>query len=430
MNTQVTPVLKHQKEMYTCTCRHCGSLLEHVFCDLVNSPPSNSMLRAEQLNKPEAYYPLKIFVCHNCFLVQVEEESERASEIFNNEYTYFSSFSATMLEHSRKYVDMMIERFEFDGKSFIVEVASNDGYLLQYFVKKGIPVLGIDPTINTSLAAKEKGVETIIDFFGADLAWRELTNKNRNCDLILGNNVLAHVPDINDFVKGFKEAINDTGIVTVEFPHIERLIEGCLFDSIYHEHFSYLSFTVVNRIFESQGLQVFDVEEVETHGGSLRVFAKNPEDITKAVSSRVTQRLVHESQLGMEDISYYKNFQSRVDNIIFELWDFLIHSKKYGKKVAGYGAAAKANTLLNFSGVKGTDLIEYCVDASPHKVGKYLPGSHIPVVSEELLRLTKPDFIIVFPWNLKTEIKHQLEYIKEWGGKLVVFVPKMEILNP
>lgn len=426
MKSLETPFNKPEVSTASCKCRHCGSNLQHVFCDLVNSPPSNAMLKLEQLSEPEVFYPLKIYVCHNCFLVQVEEK-EKAVKIFDSEYTYFSSFSKTMLEHSRQYVDMMVERFGFDKNSFVIEVASNDGYLLQYFVQKGIPALGIDPTRNTAKAAKEKGVDTLIDFFGTELAKKELTHKKRNCDLILGNNVLAHVPDINDFVGGFKEAINETGIVTVEFPHIERLIENCLFDSIYHEHFSYLSFTVVKRIFESKGLQIFDVEEVDTHGGSLRIFAKNKKDKTKDISIRVAQRLEHERKLGIEDLSYYKNFQGRVDTIVFDLWSFLIQQKKDEKKVVGYGAAAKANTLLNFSGVKGTDLIEYCVDASPHKIGKYLPGSHIPVVEEEMLKQTKPDYIIIFPWNLKKEIKQQLAYINDWGGKFVTFVPKLEI---
>jgi 2-polyprenyl-3-methyl-5-hydroxy-6-metoxy-1,4-benzoquinol methylase len=410
-------------------CRHCGTDLEHVFCNLVNSPPSNAMLKAEQLKKAEVFYPLMIYVCHNCFLVQVDEENKLAAEIFNTEYTYFSSYSKTMLEHSKNYVDMMTDRFGFNKSSFVVEVASNDGYLLQYFIKKRIPVLGIDPTSNTAEAAKDKGVETIVDFFGTELAKKELTDKGRKCDLILGNNVLAHVPDINDFVGGLKEAINSTGIVTVEFPHIERLIENSLFDSIYHEHFSYLSFTVVNQIFESKGLKVFDVEEVDIHGGSLRVYAKHPEDSTKEISDRVAERLEHEERLGMTQMSYYNNFQSKVDNIVFELWDFLTHQKKVSKKVVGYGAAAKANTLLNFAGVKGTDFIDYCVDASPHKIGKYLPGSHIPVVGEEYLKMTKPDFIIIFPWNIKNEIKLQLDYVNDWKAKMVVFVPKFEVLN-
>ena len=412
---------------YSTKCRHCGTELKHVFCDLINSPPSNAMVKPELLNEPEEYFPLKIFVCHNCFLVQVDE-MQKADKIFDSEYTYFSSYSKTMLEHSKKYVDLITERFGFNKNSFIIEVASNDGYLLQYFVQKGIPVLGIDPAENTAQAAKEKGVDTLVGFFGSEFAKKEIAEKNRRCDLILGNNVLAHVPDINDFVKGMKLAIKENGIVTMEFPHLERLAENCLFDSIYHEHFSYLSFTVVNRIFELQGLQMFDVEEVATHGGSLRIYAKNIEDKSKDISSRVTERLEHESHIGIKTLDFYKNFQERVDDIKYNTWQFLLNQKKESKIIAGYGAAAKANTLLNYSGIKGTDLIKFCVDASPHKQNRFLPGSHIPVVSEVEIKNIKPDYVIIFPWNLKKEITEQLSYIRNWGGKFITFVPELEII--
>jgi 2-polyprenyl-3-methyl-5-hydroxy-6-metoxy-1,4-benzoquinol methylase len=407
-------------------CRHCKTELKHVFVDLVNCPPSNAMLKEEQLNEPESFFPLKIFTCHNCFLVQVDE-MKKADEIFDAEYTYFSSFSTSWLEHSKKYVHMMIDRFGFNEKSQVIEIASNDGYLLQYFKEKNVPVLGVDPTANTAAAAIEKGIPTIIDFFGTAFAKKELVAKGIKGDLILGNNVLAHVPDINDFVRGMKTALADKGIITMEFPHLMRLVAEYQFDTIYHEHFSYLSFTAVKRIFESQGLEMFDVQELSTHGGSLRIFAKHKEDRTKEISPNVYNLLEREEQAGMKTLDYYNDFQEKVDNIKYDVWNYLIQIKKEGKKVIGYGAAAKGNTLLNYCGIKGTDLIQFAVDASPHKQNKFLPASHIPVKGLESIREYKPDIVIILPWNLKKEISEQLSYIREWGGKFVTFIPKINV---
>lgn len=408
-------------------CRHCDTELQDVFVDLINCPPSNSMLEADKLNEPEVYYPLKIFVCSECFLVQVDE-MKKAEEIFDGQYTYFSSFSTTFLAHAKNYVDTMMERFKFNSKSQVIEIASNDGYLLQYFLDYNIPVLGIDPTSNTAFAAKEKGIDTIVDFFSTSFAKKELVKKGIKGSLIIGNNVLAHVPDINDFVKGLKIALKDDGIITIEFPHLLSLVTECQFDTIYHEHFSYLSLNVVQRIFGKHGLELFDVEEIKTHGGSLRIFAKHKEDNTKTISHRVGDMVEREINAGIKNMDYYLNFQERVDRIKYDVLDFLLDAKKQGKKVIGYGAAAKGNTLLNYCGIKGTDLIEFMVDASPHKQNKYLPGSRIPVLGLECIEKRKPDYVIVFAWNLLNEIKEQLKYIDNWGGKFVVFVPRINII--
>jgi len=404
-------------------CRHCKTELNHVFVDLINCPPSNDMLKPEQLNEPEVYYPLKIFTCHNCLLVQVDE-MRKADSIFNSEYTYFSSYSTSWLAHAKRYADMMVKRFGFNSNSQVIEIASNDGYLLQYFKEYDIPVLGVDPTANTAQVAISKGIPTIIDFFGSSLAEKELAGKNIRADLILGNNVLAHVPDINDFVRGVKIALKPEGIVTFEFPHLMRLVEECQFDTIYHEHFSYLSFLAVKRIFENQGLEMFDVEELPTHGGSLRIFAKHKDDNTKEISPNVADLLKREEAAGMKQLGYYNDFQQRVEAIKYSVWEFLIHAKKNNKKVIGYGAAAKGNTLLNYCGVKGADLIQFAVDASPHKQNKYLPASHIPVKDLDSINDYKPDFVIILPWNLKKEISEQLNYIRNWGGKFVTFIPE------
>jgi SAM-dependent methyltransferase len=406
-------------------CRFCKTPLKNVFIDLVNSPASNSFLTAEQLNEPETFYPLKVYTCHKCFLVQVDEY-KKSDAIFDSNYVYFSSFSTSWLAHSKKYTDMMTERFGYSKDSLVVEVASNDGYLLQYFKQKNIPVLGIEPTANTAKAAKEKGIDSVIDFFGTRLA-NELTAKNIKADLLLGNNVLAHVPDIVDFVKGLKILLKDTGVVTMEFPHLMQLVDNNQFDTIYHEHFSYLSFYTVKQVFASQGLQMFDVEEIPTHGGSLRIFAKHENDTTKKISPNVENLLKKEIDKGMTSLSYYDHFQDKALKIKLDLTSFLIDQKRAGKKVAAYGAAAKGNTMLNYCGIKN-DLIEYVVDANPHKQNKYLPASHIPVVNEQYLKDSQPDFVIIFPWNLKDEIVKQLTYIKEWGGKFVVAVPELEII--
>ncbi len=407
-------------------CRHCNTELEHVFVDLITCPPSNDMVKSEHLNEPEAYYPLKIFVCHNCLLVQVDE-MKKADQIFDSEYTYFSSYSSSWLEHSKNYAEYMINRFGYNEKSQVIEIASNDGYLLQYFKKHKVPVLGIEPTANTAAIAKEKGIDTIVDFFGTKFADNQLANKGIKGNLILGNNVLAHVPDVNDFVQGMKRALKDNGVITMEFPHLLKLVQENQFDTIYHEHFSYLSFIAVRRIFDHQGLKVFDVQEIPTHGGSLRIFARHAEDSSKPVSQNVYDLLEKEKLAGMESLSFYQNFQQVVDKIKYNTWNFLIQMKRDGKKVAGYGAAAKGNTLLNYCGIKGNDLIRFVSDASPYKQNRYLPGSRIPVFEPNRIREYKPDIVIIFPWNLKTEISEQLSYIRNWGGKFVVFVPELSI---
>ncbi len=404
-------------------CRHCNTPLIHVFCDLQTCPPSNAMVNQDRLLEPETYFPLKTFVCNNCWLVQVDE-LEKAEAIFNAEYTYFSSFSTSWLEHARRYTEQMIDRFGYDDSSMIVEIASNDGYLLQYFKEKNIPVLGVEPTANTAAVAKEKGIDSIVDFFGSHLAEQQLKAK---ADLILGNNVLAHVPDINDFVKGVKLALKPNGVNTFEFPHLCKLVSENQFDTIYHEHFSYLSLTAVKTIFEAQGLTIFDVQELPTHGGSLRIFAKHSDCVLHKVTSNVQYILEKERDLGVTNLSYYQGFQTNVDQIKYQVWNFLIDAKREGKKVIGYGAAAKGNTLLNYAGIKGNDLISFVVDASPYKQGKFLPGSRIPVVGKEQIDQFKPDYILIFPWNLKTEIATQLNYCKSWGAQFVVFVPKLSV---
>jgi SAM-dependent methyltransferase len=383
------------------------------------------MLSKNQLNSPETYFPLKVFVCENCWLVQVDE-IEKAEAIFNEEYTYFSSFSTSWLEHAKLYVDYMVQRFGFNSNSKVIEIASNDGYLLQYFKKLNIPVLGVEPTANTAKVAISKDIECIVDFFGEKLADEKLKN---SADLILGNNVLAHVPDINDFVKGVKIALKNDGVNTFEFPHLCKLVEYNQFDTIYHEHFSYLSLTSVNRIFEKNGMVIFDVQELSTHGGSLRIFAKHKEDLTKQVQQSVFDLLEREKELGVNTLTYYRDFQVKVDKIKYDFLEFLIAQAKKSKKVVAYGAAAKGNTLLNYCGIKGEDLIQFVVDRSPFKQDKHLPGSRIRVYKEDEITNLKPDYIIIFPWNLKSEIVSQLSYVKDWGCKFVIAIPNLEILD-
>lgn len=406
-------------------CRHCHEPLNQVFCDLNTCPPSNAMVKVDQLHQMEKYFPLKIFVCETCWLVQVDE-LEKAEDIFNNEYTYFSSFSSSWLKHAENYVNYMIDRFGFNQNSLVVEIASNDGYLLQYFKDKNVPVLGVEPTANTAKVAAEKGIDSIVDFFGAKLAAEKLSGK---VNLILGNNVLAHVPDVNDFVKGVKLAMSKNGIATFEFPHLCSLVEHNQFDTIYHEHFSYFSLTAVLSIFDKQELEIFDVQQFNTHGGSLRIFVKHKEDSTIKIESSVSDLLTLERKLGVTDKRYYSAFQEKVNNIKYSVYDFLIAQKKNNKKVMAYGAAAKGNTLLNYCGIKGTDLINFVVDASPHKQGKFLPGSRIPVYSESEIKKEKPDFIMIFPWNIKDEIMEQLSYVSEWNCKFVIAIPQLTVLN-
>lgn len=403
-------------------CRFCKHKLSNVFIDLVNSPASNSFLSRENLNEPETYFPLKVYTCGNCFLVQIDEY-KKSDSIFNEKYVYYSSYSTSWLEHSKKYAVEMTNRFGLNDKSLVIEIASNDGYLLQYF---NVPVLGIEPTLNTAEVARTKGIETVVDFFGVSLA-KKLAGENKKADILLGNNVLAHVPDIMDFVGGMKILLKEEGVITMEFPHLLQLIKKNQFDTIYHEHFSYLSFFTVKQIFEANELEMFDVEELNTHGGSLRIYAKHKNDKTKEISQNVSLIIEKEIAEGINNIQFYSGFQQQAFNIKKSVLKFLLEQREAGKKVAGYGAAAKGNTLLNYCGIKN-DLIDFVVDANPHKQNMFLPGSHIPVVNEAFLKEHKPDFVIIFPWNLKEEIMKQLNYIREWDGKFVVPVPELIIV--
>jgi SAM-dependent methyltransferase len=382
------------------------------------------MLTAEMLDAPEAYYPLVVEVCDRCLLAQVGEH-KKAVEIFDEDYTYFSSFSRSWLEHAERFAEMAVERFGLGPDSQVVEVASNDGYLLQYFAERGIPVLGVEPTSNTAQVAIAKGIPTIVDFFGRRFAEEQLSG---GADLIIGNNVFAHVPDINDFSAGLKAALTPNGVISLEFPHLLRLIEQAQFDTIYHEHFSYLSLGTAEAILVSQGLKLFDVDQLPTHGGSLRVFAAHAEDGTKPRSESVDDVLAEEGQAGLRGRNVYESFQPRIDRIRADFLAFLRDQRAAGAKVVGYGAAAKGNTLLNYSGVKGSELIRFVADLSPHKQGRFLPGSHIPVVAPDRIEEEKPDFIIIFPWNLRDEVMEQLVHARSWGAKFVTAIPELRIL--
>jgi SAM-dependent methyltransferase len=405
-------------------CRHCGNEGFIPFADLQNCPPSNAMLTTATLYAPETYYPLVVEVCDLCFLAQVDEH-KLASEIFDADYTYFSSISRSWLAHCERFAAAAIERFGLGPRSKVIEVASNDGYLLQYFKAAGVPVLGIEPTANTAEVATAKGIPTIVDFFGERLARARVAG---SADLICGNNVFAHVPDINDFAAGLKAALAPGGVVSLEFPHLLRLIEQTQFDTIYHEHFSYLSLGTTISIFERQGLKVFDVEQLATHGGSLRVFGGHADDDTRPRSAAVDAVLAEEEQAGLRDRAVYEAFQQRIDQVRADFLRFLIDQKAAGKTVAGYGAAAKGNTLLNYCGVKGSDLVRFVADLSPHKQGRFLPGSHIPVLAPDAIAAEQPDFIVIFPWNLKDEVIEQLAYARDWGARFVVAIPELSIL--
>ena len=406
-------------------CRFDGLPVTQEFADLGFSPASNSFLTSGQLNEAEVYYPLRLYVSDRSFLVQVDEYKKH-EDIFSTDYVYFSSYSTSWLAHSKAYVAMMIERFGYNTESHVVEIASNDGYLLQYFKQKNIPVLGIEPTAGTAAAAKEKGIDCWIEFFGVALAKR-MQAEGKTADLLLGNNVLAHVPDINDFVQGLAIALKPDGVITMEFPHLMQLVQYNQFDTIYHEHFSYLSLLAVQQIFSKHALTIFDVEEITTHGGSLRIFAKHSNNSTHTVTPAVAALLKKEIAAGINTLQYYQGFQQKVNTVKNNFLSFLIEAKKQGKKIAAYGAAAKGNTLLNYCGIK-TDLIDFVVDANPHKQNKFLPGSHIPVVAEQLIKDLKPDYIIIFPWNIKDEIMEQLSYVKTWGGQFVIAIPELQIL--
>ncbi len=410
--------------MYDRKCRFCRTYLADTVVDLGMSPLSNSYLTAEQLNTREASYPLHAYVCPECFLVQLEE-FESPDAIFN-EYSYFSSYSDTWLAHARQYTEMMRERFIITNAKRVVEIASNDGYLLQYFMEKDIPVLGVEPAVNVAQVAIKKGIPTIIDFFGSRLA-SKLRDDGVKADLLLGNNVLAHVPDINDFVAGMKIILHSEGIITMEFPHLLKLMSERQFDTIYHEHFSYLSFSTVENIFSVHGLKIFDVEELPTHGGSLRVYACHSDFSGYAITQRVALIKDKETIFGLKDLATYRAFAEKVKTLKFELLETLIALKKQRKTIVGYGAPAKGNTLLNYCGIR-TDFIEYTVDRSPHKQGKFLPGTHIPIFAPGKIWETRPDYVFILPWNLKKEIVEQMSCIREWGGKFIVAVPSVEVI--
>lgn len=406
-------------------CRFCNAKLELEFIDLIASPPSNSFLTKEQLQQPETYYPLNVFVCSKCLLVQLDE-FKKNEEIFNDEYIYFSSYSSSWLKHCENYVEMIINRLNLNKNSLVIEIASNDGYLLQYFKKKNIPCLGIEPTNNTAEIAKQKGIETIVEFFGSKLA-NKFFEEKKQADLIIGNNVLAHDPNLNDFVEGLRIALKNDGILTMEFPHIMQLIKHNQFDTIYHEHFSYFSLYTIIQIFSAHKLSIFDVQELPTHGGSLRIYVKHEGNSMLNISENVKAVLEKEEEFNLHTTKGYLNFQQKADAVKNELLGFLNNCKKENKKLIAYGAAAKGNTLLNYCGIK-SDLIPFIVDASSAKQNKYLPGSRIPVVDEAKIKEYKPDYVLILPWNLKDEIMSQLAYIHEWNGKFIIPIPKLEIV--
>ena len=407
-------------------CNFCKTPLVHEVTDLGMQPLCEERVKPDQINQMEPHFPLKLYVCDKCFLVQVPESV--TPEYIYRDYGYYSSYSDSWLDHAKKYAGMIIPRFNIDRKSLVAEIASNDGYLLQYFVSRGIPVIGIDPAADCALHAEiEKGVKTEILFFGVKTS-RYLAETYGKADLIIGNNVLAHVPDINDFVRGMKLFLKPGGIITMEFPHLQRLIEGNQFDTIYHEHFSYFSFTTVLKIFRQHDLCLFDVEELTTHGGSLRIYACHADDNTKYVHPRVGALLERESALGYSVPEFYEKFNEKVKETKRSLLDFLIKAKSEGKQIVGYGAPGKGNTLLNYCGIR-TDFLDYTVDRSPHKQGNYLPGTHIPIYHPDMLKKTKPDYILILPWNLKDEITSHHSYIYAWGGKFVVPVPGVAVID-
>lgn len=405
-------------------CRFCKAPLTVSFADLGSSPLCQKHVLIDRQREAEPNFTLHAFVCTECYLVQLDEFVSPEVIFGDGEYAYFSSYSTSWLEHAKRYTDMMTQRFDLGAEDLVVELASNDGYLLQYFKEKNIPVLGIEPASNCAAAAREKGIETVVRFFGEDTA-KDVKKEKGGASLLLGNNVLAHVPDINDFVKGMKELLAPDGIITMEFPHLLRLVEENQFDTIYHEHFSYLSFSTVSRIFEHFGLSMFDVQELPTHGGSIRIFARHTGHAEAKPSERVTEMLQREKDLGMLDLPYYRAFNERVKETKRKLLSFLIEQKRAGKQIVGYGAPGKGNTLLNYCGI-GTDFLDYTVDRNPHKAGNLLPGSRIPIEFPEKIMETKPDFILILPWNLKKEISEQMKAVREWGCKFVVPIPEVQ----
>lgn len=405
-------------------CRHCGSELKLPLVDLGSAPPSNAYLTEQTLKAPEKWFPLRVLVCEHCWLVQTEDFAH-AHELFDAKYAYFSGFSTSWLAHSERYVTDMVARFDLNADSHMLEVAANDGYLLQYVKARNIPCTGVEPTASTAAAARAKGIPIVEDFFGVRLA-KELVTQGKQADLTAANNVLAHVPDINDFVAGFSVLLKHQGVATFEFPHLFKLIAENQFDTIYHEHFSYLSLTAVNRIFTANGLTVFDVEEHPTHGGSLRVFAQRRDTGQHLRSAKVDELLQRETYAGMTTAEYYAGFQTKTEKVKDDFLPFLLEAKRQRKTVVAYGAAAKGNTLMNYAGLR-SDLISFVVDRNPAKQGKYMAGSRIPIVSEDRLQGVKPDYVVILPWNLKAEVIEQLNYIRSWGGQFVTAVPELRI---
>jgi C-methyltransferase-like protein/putative zinc binding protein/methyltransferase family protein len=404
-------------------CRFCELKLKYTMVDLGMSPLCESFLLYEHLNQMEPFYPLRVYVCDNCFLVQLEEYVN--PEVIFSEYAYFSSFADTWLQHVKDYVQMIVKRFRIGVHSQVVEIASNDGYLLQHFVRKGIPAYGIEPAVNIAKVAQEKGIKTIVKFFGEDLA-DDLVAKGNKADLLIGNNVIAQVPNLNGFVKSMKILLKSQGIITMEFPHLMKLIDGNQFDTIYHEHFSYFSFITIEKIFSAHDLTIFDVEDLPTHGGSLRIYACHAEDTSKGINDRIAELKKREVGVGITSLEYYFSFAEKVKSTKRNLMDFLIKVKEEGKSIVGYGAPGKGNTLLNYCGIR-TDFLDYTVDRNPYKHGLFTPGTHIPIFHPDKIRETKPDYLLILPWNFKDEIMNQMSFIREWGGQFAVPIPEVTI---
>lgn len=429
MTTTQLPELTTERSDFTTRppkagcCRFCGTSLSHTVVDLGMSPLCESYVSASRLNEVERFYPLHVWVCGECFLVQVEEYVT-GEEIFTD-YAYFSSYSDSWLDHSRRYVEQMIRQLDLTPRSRVIEVASNDGYLLQYFAQRGIPVLGIEPAGNVARVAEERGVPTLVKFFGRETA-KELVRNGERPDLLLGANVLAQIHDLNDFVDGMRILLHPRGTITIEFPHLLRMIEGNQFDTIYHEHFSYFSLYSAERVFAANGLVIYDVEELPTHGGSLRIYARHEDDSTKPETDRLRAVRERELEAGVDTLEYYSTFEARVQQTKRRLLEFLIRARDEGKRVVGYGAPGKGNTLLNYCGVR-TDFVEFTVDRSPHKQGKYLPGTRIPIRHPDQLAEARPDYVLILPWNIREEIMTQLAFVREWGGQFVVPIPEAKV---
>jgi hypothetical protein len=427
MESSMTPSASAESALH---CRLCHAAVTQVFVDLGKSPLSNAYLKKEQLGQMEPFYPLCAYVCERCLLVQLPAVEKRES-IFKDDYAYFSSFSDSLLKHSEAYANMMIPRFGLGKTSLVVEVASNDGYLLQYFKRAGVPVLGVEPSGGVARAAiEQKGVPTVVRFMGVETG-RDLRAQRdyaKGADLIIGNNVLAHVPDLHDFLGGMKALLGEKGVITVEFPHLMQLMHEAEFDTIYHEHFSYFSFATARKAFEANGFRVFDVDEIATHGGSFRVYACHAADSSKVVSDNVRAVERREAAAGLETLATYTGFSEKVNTVKRDLLSFLIQAKQSGKKVIGYGAPAKANTLFNYCGIR-RDFVDFTADRSPHKQGMYLPGSHVPILAPSAIETARPDYILILPWNLKTEIMTQLAYTQAWGARFVVAIPRLQLLG-